>query len=62
MSETMKRILKNQVRLLEADLSNHTIELHNRMRAASETEQMVEFLKQQLMLVQAQLGQCDASQ
>lgn len=56
MNETMKRILKDNIRKTEADLSNWKIELHKRMEAAAEAEKFVEMLQQGLDLLKLQLG------
>jgi hypothetical protein len=52
------RTLKAQLRVLENDLSSQQIELMQRMKAAAETEQQVEFLKEQIVLIQSQLDRC----
>jgi len=50
--------LKSQLRLLEGDLSNQQIQLNHRIKAASEMEQAVEFTKEQIVLIKAQLARC----
>jgi hypothetical protein len=56
MNEQMKRLLKDNMRKTEADLSHWKIELHKRMEAAAEAEQFVEMLQQGLNLLKLQLG------
>jgi hypothetical protein len=54
----IRRTLKNKLRLLEVELSNQSIDMYKAMKAASELEQSVEFTREQIVMVQAQLDRC----
>lgn len=56
------KMLKDNIRRTEADLSNWRTELHKRVEASNEAQTMVEMLVAQLELLQDQLQDKDGNE
>jgi hypothetical protein len=55
---TTRKVLGNKLRLLEVELSNQSIDLYKAQKAASELALAVEFIREQIVMVQSQLARC----
>lgn len=51
-----RKTLADKLRLLEVELSNQSIDLYKAQKTAKELHQMVEFTREQIVMVQSQLA------
>ena len=58
MMSNSERLLSHKLKMEETHLVNLNLDLHKAMQIASELEQQVEFSKEQIILIQAQLDRC----
>ena len=54
----IRKTLENKLRLLEVELSNQSVDLYKAQKTTNELAQSVEFTREQIVMLKAQLDRC----